>query len=1202
MKFQIFLFELSYRSRRPATYVYLALCFVLCFLTVASPTLQVPSLVIPNSPYMVSLLLVVISYVFTLITSAIIGVSVVRDFDHHMEPLIFTTSIRKFDYLFGRFAGAFTILVLISLAAVFGVWVAFILGNSIPWDISWADKSLQPFYFWTFAQPYLVFFLPNLLVTSAVFFVGGALSKNTIFIYTQGIIFIVLYQISVSFFNDMESRHLATLIDPLGVQAFIYQTQYWTPAEQNANLVPLDGWFLANRILWTAFALLSLVFVFWRFSFGTSEKRKRTKAAPAEDEAFAGKQSFIPSFQAFRTSTGFLSQVGPIIKRAFFYFNLIRRDTPFVVIVLSGVMLLAVKALTMTDMYGSSSYPTTFSVLKLIDSFNLFFLLISVVYPGELIWKERQLNIAGITDTLPVTDYMDTLAKFLGLFLIYLVILSSLMFVGITIQAANGYFDFEPAAYFGKLFGENLTNLVLVTMLSFFIQVMVNNKFLGYVVCVFFFLLNGNLSKLGIESGLYQFAAGSLGPFSDMNKYGHFVTLFAWLKIYWVAIAGLFFIVAILFSIRGNETSPLARYRASVSKISTPVLVTSTLLSITVVLSAGTIYYNTNLINEYESSIEHKEMLSSYVQTLKGFEGTLQPAVVENNLNVALFPSTREFVVEGYYYLKNLHPQPIGEIHVSHHLAKDLQVAYLQFDRTFYKVDSIDDRLRYHIYKLEDALQPGDSLKMLFRLNYSTEGFRANDQNTDLIFNGTFIDNGYFPSLGYRREFETPEVQKMLRESANISANGAASAPENVFSVSEKQPIRLDIVVSTEPGQTAVAPGVLTDSWEEGERKHYRYQPIRPIPADYSIASARYNVERHRWNNIDLEIYYHPQHNYNLQRMTEAMTDALAFYSDLYGPYPFRELRIIEFPRYSAHKESFAGTIPFSEGLGFVLKIDDPSDDLDVCYYQTVHEVAHQWWDPLSITEQNQDELFHKEGFAQFSALMALRNEFPEEVVRRFLKYDVDQYLSGRTKEGVRENPLVGTTPVQSYIYYNKAISAFNLLQDFIGVEPIADSFSALLGRPTNDSVIVKKSFVDHVRLLTPDSLQYLVTDVLEKVTLFDNKATYAYYKQLPDSRYEVSLTFSSKKYQMDSAGNEIEVPLHDWIDAGVYTKNDEGKEVLSYLQKVKVSTGENNIRMIVDQIPLKAGIDPLNKFIDKNGKDNLISTSESQISSGLIF
>jgi hypothetical protein len=49
---------------------------------------------------------------------------------------------------------------------------------------------------------------------------------------------------------------------------------------------------------------------------------------------------------------------------------------------------------------------------------------------------------------------------------------------------------------------------------------------------------------------------------------------------------------------------------------------------------------------------------------------------------------------------------------------------------------------------------------------------------------------------------------------------------------------------------------------------------------------------------VALEVYYDPQHEYNVARMIEAMKKSLAHFSAAYSPYQFRQLRILEFPDY----------------------------------------------------------------------------------------------------------------------------------------------------------------------------------------------------------------------------------------------------------------------------------------------------------------
>ena len=54
-------------------------------------------------------------------------------------------------------------------------------------------------------------------------------------------------------------------------------------------------------------------------------------------------------------------------------------------------------------------------------------------------------------------------------------------------------------------------------------------------------------------------------------------------------------------------------------------------------------------------------------------------------------------------------------------------------------------------------------------------------------------------------------------------------------------------------------------------------------------------------------------------------------------------MRIIEFPDYARFAQSFANTIPWSEGLGFIANFKDP-EKIDYVTYVTAHEVGHQWW------------------------------------------------------------------------------------------------------------------------------------------------------------------------------------------------------------------------------------------------------------------
>ncbi len=66
---------------------------------------------------------------------------------------------------------------------------------------------------------------------------------------------------------------------------------------------------------------------------------------------------------------------------------------------------------------------------------------------------------------------------------------------------------------------------------------------------------------------------------------------------------------------------------------------------------------------------------------------------------------------------------------------------------------------------------------------------------------------------------------------------------------------------------------------------------------------------------------------------------------------------------------------------------------------------------------------------------------------------------------------------------------------------------------------------------------------------------------------------------------------LNDYIDIGVFTgKKDHEKSL--YLKKEKITQEKQTFEIVVDQMPTRAGIDPLNKLIDRASDDNMIDVS----------
>jgi ABC-2 type transport system permease protein len=342
---------------------------------------------------------------------------------------------------------------------------------------------------------------------------------------------------------------------------------------------------------------------------------------------------------------------------------------------------------------------------------------------------------------------------------------------------------------------------------------------------------------------------------------------------------------------------------------------------------------------------------------------------------------------------------------------------------------------------------------------------------------------------------------------------------------------------------------------------------------------------------VAIEIYHHPGHEYNVRRMADAIKKSLDYYTAHFGPYQHRQVRILEFPRYQSFAQSFPNTIPYSESVGFIARVADPEQDIDYPFYVTAHEVAHQWWAHQVIGGNVQGAPLMSETLAQYSALMVMEKEYGRDHIRRFLEYELDMYLQGRAFERKKERPLL-TMENQPYLHYNKGSLAMYLLRDHIGEERLNGALRAYLdavkfqGPPYTSSL----ELYAYLRAATPDSVRYVLQDLFEHITLYDNRATEASYTRTADGRYEVTLRIETRKLRADSLGAEREAPMRDLVDVGVFARNErDGGELGEplYLGKHRLTAGARTVRVVVDSLPGRAGVDPYRKLIDRNGRDN---------------
>ena len=1143
-----------------------------------------------NAPLVIAELQTIISLIGVLICAAIFGNSGYRDFEFNTHSLFFTKPIKPSDYFLGRFSSSFILCIIIQCGFSLGL----LLGFLMPYLDS---DAFGPFNLYAYLHPFIVMVIPNIFMVGSLLFTIAVLTRRMLPTYMASVVLLFGYLSTGTFASDMETRWIATLIDPFGGEAISDATRYWTQVEQNENFIPLTKWLLLNRLLWIGIGGVFMGIGLWKFDFkhpNPGKVKKETKRLQEESNTVTKQRkytSFTPVFNKMTLWLQFKTQVKIEIKRAF-------RDPYFIAIAGTAAGFLLLNQQSIGKMYGVNTLPITDMVINVLGgSFALFMLILITFYAGQIIWRERELKADQIMDSLPIPNWVPLVSKLMALILIPGIMLFILMIIGLGVQTWRGFYDYEVHLYLKQLFVLDWTNYALLCVLAFSIQVIVNHKYLGHFIMILYFLFGMFAGQLGLDHSLYDYGSGSGAPYSDMNGFEPYIWRLFWYKAYWISFAVLLVFVSNLFWSRGLTGAFKSRWIVGKKRMNG--LIRNSMIGFSALfLGIGSfIFYNTNIINEYHPPKYWEERAAEYEKKYKKFKNIDQPKIIGVNGEVHLFPKESRLEYSGTYKMKNKTDEAIDTLHSNFNRNASFNTFSFSVpcDTVF-----TDKNYGWKMFVFDPPILPGEEFSIEFSGTRNRKGFSNNGVDRTVIENGTMIwSNELFPSFGYnpgrelsnkrtRKKYGLTEEQDPMLKFDDINGNKHGILGDDADWVD------FEMILSTDPDQIAMTPGYLQKEWTEGERRFFHYKMDQKIHNLFAFVSARYEVLQEDFNGVSLEVYYHKSHNYNIDKLMDGMKKSIEYYSEIYGPYPYRQCRILEIPKYASYAASFPNTIPFSESIGFVMDIDpnDP-EDLDMPFWVTAHEMGHQWW-PHQVSGGNvQGAAFLSEGLSEYSAVSLLAKEKGEKQLRKFLKYELDKYLEGRAFEQKYE-PSIIQAEGQSYIHYNKAGLTMYTLSDFIG----KDIFNRALGnfiekfRYKSDPYPNIGEFINSIRKETPDDLQYLITDTFEKITLYENKAKSASAFQNLDSTYTVNIEVEAKKVYSDSLGIQSDGELNDWLEIGVLGErlvNGEMEEFPIYLEKVLITDSLNTFQINVKQKPIKAGIDPMHKFVDRDSEDNLV-------------
>jgi len=545
-----------------------------------------------------------------------------------------------------------------------------------------------------------------------------------------------------------------------------------------------------------------------------------------------------------------------------------------------------------------------------------------------------------------------------------------------------------------------------------------------------------------------------------------------------------------------------------------------------------------------------------------------------------IYPSERNFHLRGSLFYVNKVEEAIDTILVGSSFKDDVSIEL----RTPSELIDKDVDLRYYTFVLDTPILKGDSIELWIDIkNYPNTLLHDNSRVNS---NGTFITAQVLPTLGVREAFLSNlekrkkyglgerKVRELLPSDSTLLGYG--------FYSNTMGRIDYETKITTAKDQEAFSMGELIESGIRDGRGYFHYKSKGPIKNAISWLSGVYTKDKGEV----LDIYHHPEHVYNIDYLREGSLDSKNYCEKWFSPLQYDHLSMIEFPLTEGTYATVHGNIiPFSE-VKMLCDIDHKkNNEYNHPYFVAAHEMAHYWWgykvDPANVKGGQ----LLSEAMAEYISKKAVERRFGREVIRKDRSKEQDIYFEIRAREA-NEVPLNHAEIGQEYLNYVKGGLALTTLSEYVGEE----KFNMALARfekgfryrepPFASSL----NFIDTLRTVVPDSLSYLVEDLFETITIYDNQVLSA---QLSNGLLTVEVDI--RKYRSDGTGKRTEVlDFEDYIRLALVDRD--GNEKVSML---KVGSGLGEFRFEIDEDITMVRLDPDGLLLDPDRGDNEVKIEQ---------
>lgn len=1069
--------DLSHNSRRLVFWIWAALLILIAWgLSTGSVRIQSGDSSVGGtkahitSEFAVAQLLAILTpLIYGFFIAVVAGMTIVQDSEYRVGELLHTTGLRPDEYVWGKFLGVF-----LSIIAVLIIHIGAMIFFNHMLPAGSAKEFRGEFHLGNYLRPALLFTLPTMIFMAGVAFAIGERTRRPILVYFLPVatflfcIFFV-WEWSPSWLDPSIDKALM-ILDPAG---FRWLNERLLKVDRGVKFynhasIPLDPIIIANRFLAIGLGLSAVAYTNMRFS-RTARRAARgaerawakqgRDAAPSVAEASKpalaplaalGMRTRIPGLLAGAWEVARIELIELRSSPGLYLF------IPLLLLESIGPNLIAVGAFDTPILLTSGTY-----ALRSMNPLTTLTCLLLMFYTVESLMRERNTRLAEISGATPVRSGSILIGKAVANSFVGVVIMLVTFLAGVGILIYQGRVGLELRPFL-LLWGLLLIPTILLwTTFVMAVLAITRNRYTTYAIGLGVIIFTGYRQITGKINWLGNWPLWSAVQWSDISVLEK-DRLALWLsRIMALGLAVLFTALTVRFYFRRDPDAtrivhrlrPGALFRSSLR-----------LLPFAVVPLVAGVTLWAQVDRGYEGEGMKKLMKDYWRKNIATYQDWPLPDITAVDLDVELEPARRWFQSDGTYDLVNNRDKPLRQIPIT---------ANPRWESLTWTLDGKayepEKRSGLYVFTPKEPLAPGKSLKVGFRCaGYFPNGISKNGGSTMEFIQPsavvlTSFGPGFVPSVGFTDSIGVDEDNKY--DSKEYPDDYYKGQTESF--IGSRAPFRTKIRITGPADFAYNSVGVQTQDEVKAGRRTTTWVSDHPV-GFFNIVAGRWEVKKGQGT----ALYYNTKHQYNVKEIVEALDASRRYYSEWFMPFPWRELKISEFPALANYAQGFPTDITFSESIGFLTKSEPGAD---AAFLVTAHESAHQWWGNMVAPGKGPGGNLLSEGTSHFSTLLLFEQVKGLHGRIDFAKRIEDSY--GKNRRSDSERPLVkidGSRDGDQTVTYDKSGFVFWMLMNHMGREQTLKGIQAYFKQyHANVDHPVIQDFLAVMRPFAPDPVAF---------------------------------------------------------------------------------------------------------------------------------